>query len=128
MARRKAGFHLPEALQKLTEIADYASRLQADPIFPKGKMSGLQRAHWLARASLWGLGYRLDLRHQGDLKLGLWRKQLRKTASSAGASKSATPRRLVVLPGFGDTPLSWMGVLALLQPVLRRRFDEVVFF
>lgn len=74
--------------------------------------------HWIAREALKRRGYKLDLRRRGDTKLGLWRKKLKKIASPN--------RRLVVLPGFGDSPLSWLPLLATLSPVLSRRYDEIV--
>lgn len=66
-------------------------------------------------------GYRWELRRAGDRKIGLWRKCFRKRSI-----RKPIPTRLVFIPGFGDTPLSWIGVLTLLEPVLRWRYDEVV--
>lgn len=66
------------------------------------------------------LGIEFEVRHFGESRLGLLRWPLRKLAAGTRA------RRLVVAPGFGDTPLSWWSVLAALKPVLRREIDEVV--
>ncbi len=66
-------------------------------------------------------GYRWKMRSRGDLRLGYWHKVFRPRDP-----RHAYPRRLVFIPGFGDTPLSWMPVLGLLDPVLRRPFDEVM--
>lgn len=76
-----------------------------------------------ARVAAFGLrrtGYRFEPRRSGETRLGLWRKSFR------SVSASAEPRRFVLIPGLGDSPLSWLGVLALLSPVLRMRFDEIV--
>lgn len=64
-------------------------------------------------------GYEFEVRNRGDHKLGLWRYPFRKTPS-------AMPRRFVFVPGFGDTPLSWLPVFAPLVPVLRHQYDEIV--
>ncbi|MCC7441210.1 MAG: alpha/beta hydrolase [Bdellovibrionales bacterium] len=66
------------------------------------------------------LGYRFEVQSVGDLKLGLLRRTFHRGKKAQGL------RRLVFLPGFGDSPTSWLPVFALLQPALRRRFDEVV--
>ena len=68
-------------------------------------------------------GYRQELRRNGDLKLALWRKSMRRKGAMP-----AKPRRFVLLPGWGDSPVSWLGVLGLLRPVFSRRYDEVVLF
>lgn len=67
-------------------------------------------------------GYRWELRRQGEVALGLWRKPL-----GAGRSPLSNPRTLVVIPGFGDSALSWLPVWTALLPLLRSRFDEIVF-
>jgi pimeloyl-ACP methyl ester carboxylesterase len=83
------------------------------------KLKILRLLHSGAAKALKMQGFRWELRRSGELKLGLWRKRFNKT-------KKASPKRLVLIPGFGDTPLSWLGVLALLWPVLKGNYDEVV--
>jgi pimeloyl-ACP methyl ester carboxylesterase len=69
-------------------------------------------------------GFHWELRRNGELKIGLWRKELRKRKSG---DKSLTPKRLVLTPGFGDTPLSWLVVISILNPVLKQaKFDEII--
>lgn len=80
-------------------------------------MEGL---HLFSRPILKRLGFKPEVRRRGDLKLGLWRKTWRKTTSGK------RPRRLVIIPGFGDTPLSWINVVLILQPVLKKSYDEVI--
>ncbi|MGZ3698916.1 MAG: alpha/beta fold hydrolase [Bdellovibrionota bacterium] len=65
------------------------------------------------------LGFRWELRRSGELKIGLWRKRL-------GTSKKPHPKRLIFVPGFGDSAISWLSVLGILLPKLSRQFDEVV--
>lgn len=77
--------------------------------------------HWAAKKALQARGYRWELRRKGELKLGVFRKKFRKTKAGG------IPRRLVVLPGFGDSPLSWIPVFGLAQAAVRRRFDEVLY-
>lgn len=82
----------------------------------------MKSVNWAAHRLLAVSGYRFELRRSGELKLGLWRKPLHR------GRRPRNPRRLVVIPGFGDTPLSWLGVISLLQPLVQKRFDEIVLF
>lgn len=81
----------------------------------KGLKSGVKKAMQAG-------GYRWELRRQGDVALGLWRKQL-----NPKRAQLEDARRIVIIPGFGDSALSWLPVWTALLPVLRRRFDEIVF-
>lgn len=66
-------------------------------------------------------GITFEIRRFGESRLGLLHWPLRKIAPS-------TPvRRLVVAPGFGDTPLSWFRIFVALKPILRSEIDEVIF-
>ncbi len=65
-------------------------------------------------------GFKFHEKRSGDCVLGYWVLTLKhKTTKSSS-------RRFVVVPGFGDTPLSWAPVMTLLLPVLKRRYDELV--
>ena len=75
----------------------------------------LKGLHWLAHRALPAAGYEFELRRSGEIKLGVWRKRLRSSGN----------RRIVLIPGFGDTPLSWLPVVGMLLPVLKRRYDEI---
>lgn len=68
-------------------------------------------------------GFEFEVRRAGDLKLGLWRKR---TEAAEGRADRRRVRRLVIVPGFADTPLSWLHTLAYLRPVTRSHFDEIV--
>jgi pimeloyl-ACP methyl ester carboxylesterase len=84
--------------------------------------------NWAATGLYRSAGYRWEVRRNGELKLGVWRKQLHAAngASSAVARKQVLPKRFVFVPGFGDSSISWFAVLSLLTPVLRKAgFDEV---
>jgi pimeloyl-ACP methyl ester carboxylesterase len=83
-------------------------------------MKLLRPVHAVIEFALKKAGFRWELRRQGDQKIGLWRKALRERPPGA------RPARLVWIPGFGDTPVSWLSVLGPLMPLLRKRFDEVV--
>jgi pimeloyl-ACP methyl ester carboxylesterase len=92
-------------------------------------LSTQKSLHLVGTGALWAAGFRWELRRAGEQKIGLWRKNWADdTRRSERRAYGKTPRRLVVIPGFGDTPLSWVPVLAMLRPVNRRQFDEVVFF
>lgn len=79
----------------------------------------LRTLHWIISGGMRRAGYTWEERRTGELKIGLWRKSWR---------QSSTPRRLVLIPGFGDTPLSWLLVLGFLRNTVRRNFDEIVLF
>lgn len=75
------------------------------------------------------LGYKLETRRIGDTSVGLLRLNFEKKGKDGKAKKSVVVRRMVFLPGFGDSPQSWLPVLAMLQqPVFKRLYDEVVLF
>ena len=80
----------------------------------------LKSVHWVARKAFEQAGYRFEIRKAGDTRLGLWRMEFRKP------KRGQSPRRVVFVPGFGDTPLSWLWVMITLQPVFRARYDELV--
>lgn len=86
------------------------------PNLPQLRAPVLKSLHWLAHRALPAAGYQFELRRNGELKLGLWRKRLKAEGNT----------RLVLIPGFGDTPLSWLPVIGMLLPIIRRRYDEIV--
>ncbi len=107
----------------LKKISDAA---QNGPLSGPLKRPLLTGVHWAARQALTQAGFKWELRRSGELQLGLWRKTLRKIPSST--SKKAQPKRFVMIPGFGDTPISWLPVMIMMNPVLRSKFDEIVMF
>jgi pimeloyl-ACP methyl ester carboxylesterase len=87
------------------------------PALPKiSALPVLKSVHWAAAHAMRRAGYRWELRRSGELKIGLWRKKL----------QSGSHRRLVLIPGFGDTPMSWIGVLTLLRSPLKKNYDEII--
>ncbi|MFZ9596270.1 MAG: alpha/beta fold hydrolase [Bdellovibrionia bacterium] len=76
---------------------------------------------WLSRGLFRAQGYDWETRTSGDMKLGLWRKSF-----SSRSQKSPYPKRFILIPGFGDSPLSWYPVVMLLTPLLKKNYDEVV--
>ncbi len=66
-------------------------------------------------------GFHFETREPGPASLVLWRKPLRKPGS--------THKRLIIIPGFGDTPMSWLPTVTQLQRLKAFReaqFDEIV--
>ena len=80
----------------------------------------IRYSHSAARKLLEGFGYRFEVRHLGESRLGLLRGKLRETAPGTRS------RKIIVDPGFGDTPLSWWNVFVGLKPILRKTADEIV--
>ncbi len=99
--------------KKVMALPKLATRFQKISV-----LSGVHRAMGFVFKRL---GFRWEVHRSGDQKIGLWRKTYREAKNP-----NETPRRIVVVPGFGDTPLSWASVVGLLRPVLSRRYDEVV--
>jgi pimeloyl-ACP methyl ester carboxylesterase len=91
--------------------------------FTRKNVSPFKGLHWLGMGAFKANGYSWEIRRSGELKLGYWRKTLKPKNS-----RSAYPKRLVLIPGFGDTPLSWYSIVTFLQPVLRFNFDEIILF
>ena len=79
--------------------------------------------HSLMRSFFKLRGFEWEVRRAGDLHLGYWKMTLRKRDS-----RSAYPRRFVLIPGFGDTSLSWYPVTVLLNPWLKAHYDELILF
>src|SRR4051812_18057956 len=80
--------------------------------------------HWFCRHAFEKAGYEWEVRRTGDVAIGMWK------ISFAGSSKAKrkaleVPRRFVLIPGFGDSPLSWLTILLVIRSALRKKFDEV---
>lgn len=100
---------------------------------PRFRPPAVFRPRWRAELRAQGLqwagvrafhrsGYAWDVRRAGDSQVGVWRKKLQEP--QAGATRA---RRCVLTPGFGDSPVSWIGVAWMLQHRLRRSgFTELV--
>lgn len=67
------------------------------------------------------LGFKLEIRNLGEKKLGL----LRKTLSPP--QRNEYPRRLIFIPGLGDTPLGWFTPLSTMIPSLKNHYHELIF-
>ena len=79
--------------------------------------------HHILRGTFKRAGFEWELRQKGEAKIGLWRKKIR--TRDRGVE---VPKRLVVIPGFGDTPLSWLVPVLMSIPAIRADYDEVIFF
>lgn len=102
------------------------SKATMGQVVNKNRLPILRGVHWVAHRMLPAARFKLELRRSGELKLGLWRRTI-STGKPPGKPKSRSRKRFVIVPGFGDTPLSWLPVALILLPVLRRRgFDEIV--
>lgn len=80
----------------------------------------IRYSHQAALKIFESLGFKFEVRRLGESRLGLLRWPLRKVAPGT------IPRRLLMVPGFGDTPLSWWTILAGMKPILKRQVDEVI--
>jgi pimeloyl-ACP methyl ester carboxylesterase len=100
-----------------------SDRISTDMLPIQNKIPILRSIHWAAAHAMRQAGYRWELRRSGELKIGLWRKSLNSGKSKSDPKKN---RKLVLIPGFGDTPMSWMGVLALLRTSVKKNYDEVI--
>ncbi len=66
-------------------------------------------------------GYRWEEHRVGGYKIGVWRKR-----TLRGLLTRRTERKTFVLvPGFGDSSLSWFPFLKILEPIISTLFDEV---
>lgn len=88
------------------------------------KMRDLHRGvHVVTHKTLTRIGFEYEIRSSGETKVGLWRLSLGKASA-----KVSQRSRLMMVPGFGDSSLSWAGVLALAIPALRKskKYDELI--
>lgn len=79
----------------------------------------LRGVHQLFHQVLERAGFRWEKRRSGQMGLGLWRKKLNENRTH--------PKRLVVVPGFGDSSATWIVLFLPVFRSLRDYFDEVIF-
>ena len=79
-----------------------------------------QVMHLLFRQIFETRGFRFEELKQGDAKFFLVRKKIRKP------EPGQQTRRLILVPGFGDTPASWIPLYGILSKDLFQNFDEVI--
>lgn len=80
-----------------------------------------QYLHDLTGRGFHRAGFAWEERRLGENRLGMWRIPLRRAMPPLPSRK-----RIVFLPGFGDTTLSWLGVWLALMPIVRRQYDELI--
>ncbi len=79
-----------------------------------------QVLHFVLRQAFEASGFKFEELKQGDAHFFLIRKQIKVV------EPGTTVRRLVLVPGLGDTPASWMPVYAILGRELVKNFDEII--
>ncbi len=85
------------------------------------KILSVENLHLAAKLYFKVRGFRWEERRTGELGVGYWKIKL-KTRDK----KQTYPSRLVLIPGFGDSPLSWHAVSVILRPWIRSHYDELV--
>ena len=89
--------------------------------------SRTQVLHHVLRRTFERNGFQFEKIQQGDAVFHLIRKRFREVLpSSAGKNVEKKIRRLLVVPGFGDTPASWIPAFGFSALELHRSFDEIV--
>ena len=76
--------------------------------------------HYALRQIFEQVGFKFEELKQGDARFYLVRKRFRE------APQGQSLRRLVIVPGFGDSPASWLPVFTYALRDLEHSFDEVV--
>ncbi len=79
-----------------------------------------QVVHFALRQIFEKNGFHFEEIKQGDAKFFVIRKRIRPVA------KPSEVRRAILVPGFGDTPASWIPLQGLLWRDLSRHFDEII--
>lgn len=103
-------------------MANSPNRMVQDLLLLK-TLHRVQGLHWVGHAFRKAGSYDWETRRNGEVKLGYWRKTLR-----ARDQRSPYPKRFILIPGWGDSPLSWHGVITLLLPILKLHYDELILF
>ncbi|MBC7690547.1 MAG: alpha/beta hydrolase [Methylotenera sp.] len=100
--------------------------LPISPLLKKtfGRRPIMKGVHFAMKFAFERAGFHWELRRNGDDQLGLWKITFRKVP--AHSVPGETPKRFIFVPGFGDTPLSWLTMLVMLKPVLSQNFDELI--
>jgi pimeloyl-ACP methyl ester carboxylesterase len=76
--------------------------------------------HYALKQIFEQVGFKFEEIKQGDARFYLVRKKFREVPSGKNV------RRLVIVPGFGDSPASWLPVFTYALKDLEHNFDEVV--
>src|SRR5688500_7114541 len=84
--------------------------------------SMVKSVHKLAGPVLKMMGYHLEEHTYDNYSIGLWRKTFKSKLNDARKN----PKRLVVIPGFGDSSLTWVSFLSFLLPVIKANYDEMI--
>ena len=79
-----------------------------------------QVIHFVLKQTFEVSGFKFEEVKQGDATFYLIRKKIREVPAGQ------TVRRLVLVPGFGDTPVSWMPLYGLMGRDLVKNFDEII--
>jgi pimeloyl-ACP methyl ester carboxylesterase len=79
-----------------------------------------QVLHFVLRQAFEASGFKFEELKQGDANFYLIRKKIRVVEPGIKV------RRLVMIPGFGDTPASWMPLYGLVGRDLVKNFDEII--
>ncbi len=98
-----------------------------DPTRPLGELAlrgGLSAAHLGLEQALRGLRVRREVRHRGEMRWALWRIPLSGPRGLRRRKQTLGRGRLLWIPGWGDTPLSWMGVATM--AAAGHGFDELI--
>ena len=69
----------------------------------------------MIKAALLKMGFRLTVHLHRDIKLGVWSNHLQARSRIRKEEK----KRIVFIPGFGDSLISWTAVLSALIPVFK---------
>lgn len=95
-------------------------------VFPRLKVS--RGLHRLGSGAYSALGFQWHSFRRGEFQLGYWslRFDSKLNRRNRVSSSIRAPRRWVLIPGFGDSALSWLPVITPLLPFLRSRYDEVI--
>jgi pimeloyl-ACP methyl ester carboxylesterase len=81
-----------------------------------------QLLHQLLRQAFERSGFQFETLKQGDATFHLIRKRYREVPKESAHAI----RRLVLIPGFGDTPASWIPSFGFARRDLSKQFDEVI--
>lgn len=69
------------------------------------------------------MGLQRETRRMGQLQLVFWKK--RYTLKHPMMNRGREARRILIVPGFCDGPVSWIQTIAILSPIFRKYADEL---
>ena len=118
--------------RKSTPKSGFVNGIQSKLRTVVGSRAIVHHSHRFFLRFIQGLGGELKIQNWGEEKIGwitfpLNRPSLLQKAFGGTPKALQRKKRIVFIPGLGDSPVSWLPILLPLRTLLRKEYDELVF-